>query len=108
MTDLVDRLSRAQPVEVALRPHRTVAALKAALDRGYVHVRFTETRGGTELGIPVDWRATDVSAVDWDRESGTLTIAGVLTLDFVKIRCTARLDLPSLAGEGHVERLDTP
>jgi hypothetical protein len=63
MNDLVQRLSQGRhPVEVSLRPERTVEALKDALDRGYVHIRFTQTRGGTELGIPIDRQETDITA----------------------------------------------
>ena len=45
---LVDRLCAGEhPVEAALRPDRTVAALREAVERGYVFVRFTDTAGGT-------------------------------------------------------------
>jgi hypothetical protein len=106
MSDIVDRLSQGNhPVEVSLRPERTVKALKESLDRGYIHIKFTGTRGGTELGVPIDRQLTDVSGADFERESGSLTIAGTLTLDFEKVRCVAELELPSLQGRGRVERL---
>jgi hypothetical protein len=104
MSDLVRRLSEGQhPVEVSLRPERTVQALKGSLDRGYVHIRFTNTRGGTELGVPVDRERSDLSGADFEKESGRFTVAGELSLDFVKVRCIAEIDLPSLTGQGRLE-----
>jgi hypothetical protein len=104
MSDLVQRLSQQQhPVEITLRPERTVKALKECIDRGYVHVRFTGTRGGTELGVPLDPQGTDLSAADFDKETGRLTLAGELSLDYVKVRCVAEIELPSLTGQGHLE-----
>src|ERR1700742_3852288 len=47
--NLVDRLCDGDhPVELALRPEPTVGLLKEALDRGYLHLKFTDTKGGTE------------------------------------------------------------
>jgi len=106
MSELVNRLCEGQhPVEVSLRPNRTVGALKESLDRGYVHVKFTNTRGGTELGFEVDRQRTDVGRADFVGETGRLTLAGVLTLDYVKVRCLAEVELPSLQGYGRLERV---
>jgi len=103
---LVERLARGQhPIEVSLRPEPTVEGLKASLDRGYVLIRFTQTKGGTELGVPVDWGRSDVSAADFQQGTGHLTVAGELTLDYVNVRCIAKIQLPSLRGEGTLEIL---
>lgn len=106
MNDLVDRLSTGRhPVEISLRPERTAQALKSALDRGYVHVKFTGTRGGTELGVPIDADRSTWQDVDFERGAGKLTVSGVLTLDYQKVRCTAEIGLPSYDGEGWLERV---
>jgi hypothetical protein len=106
MSDLVQRLSSGRhPVEVSLRPERTTKALKECLDRGFVHIKFVNTRGGTELGMPVDRALSDLSGADSDYEKGRVKIVGALKLDFVKVRCVADIDLPALAGEGHLEVL---
>ena len=56
--DLVKRLSESQhPVEVSLRPEKSVDAFKDRIEQGYVHIKFTGTRGGTELGVRLDRRA---------------------------------------------------
>ena len=109
MADLVQRLSQGQhPVEVSLRPERTVKALKDAVDRGYVHIRFTQTRGGTELGFALDRERSKLSDADFHQESGRLTIAGELSLDYTRVRCVAEIELPSLAGTGRLELLEEP
>jgi uncharacterized protein YbdZ (MbtH family) len=105
---LVSRLSHDQPVEVSLRPDRTAPALREAIDRGYVFVRFTETQGGTELGVRLDQGATDLSEADFDRPGGRVTLVGDLILDFEPVRCIAEIDLTTLTGQGRlaVRQLD--
>jgi uncharacterized protein YbdZ (MbtH family) len=101
---LVQRLAQgSHPVAAGLRPEKTVQALKEAIDRGYVHVRFTETKGGTELGVRLDTAACDFSHADFERQTGTVHLEGGLTLDYVKVRCIADIDLATLAGQGHLE-----
>jgi uncharacterized protein YbdZ (MbtH family) len=96
---LVDRLcAGSHPVEASLRPERTVEALKEAIDGGYVFVRFTDTRGGTEVGIRLD-------SADFTSTDGQVQLAGTLNLDFEDVRCSARIDLATLTGEGRLERV---
>lgn len=106
MSDLVQRLSTGRhPVEVSLRPERTMKIFKECLERGYVHVRFTATRGGTELGVPVDRERSDFTHANLDQETGHLTLVGELSLDFVRVRCVSKVELPGLSGEGWLEPL---
>jgi uncharacterized protein YbdZ (MbtH family) len=94
--DLIDRLCAGKhPVE--LIRYR----FDEAFNEGYVHVRFTGTRGGTELGIRLDPTHTKET-------SGRLEIAGDLTLNFVRVRCFADVDRASLSGEGWLQRLEIP
>jgi uncharacterized protein YbdZ (MbtH family) len=100
---LVERLSNGRhPVEISLRPARELARFKECLDRGYVHVKFTGTRGGTELGVRLTKEETDLSQADFESGSGEARLAGTLTLDFVKVHCYATIRLPELAGEGYL------
>lgn len=109
MNDLVTRLATGEhPVEITLRPERSVRALRECLDRGYVHIRFTDTRGGTELGVPVDTTKSELTQVDFETETGRIKIAGELTLDFVRVRCIADIDVSTLKGVGHLEVLEQP
>lgn len=102
---LMDRLTAGvHPVVPGLRPERTAVALRESIERGYVLVRFTETRGGSELGVTVDPDASDLSAADFDAGSGTVHLVGDLTLDFEAARCLVDLDLGTLRGSGRLER----
>jgi len=98
---LVDRLSEgSHPVQIVIRPATTVSALKDCLTRNYVHVKFTGTRGGTELGIRLD-QATRLSAGQADG-TGSLHLEGSVTLDFVPMRCVADIDLITMTGAGRL------
>lgn len=106
MNDLVERLANGKhPVEINLRPEKTPEALKRRIDLGYLHVNFPNTRGGTELGIELDKQRTDLTTADFDNGSGHLKIVGSLTLNYVKVRCVAEIDLKTFAGEGWLEKV---
>jgi uncharacterized protein YbdZ (MbtH family) len=101
---LVQRLAQGRhPLAAGLRPEKSVQALKEGIDRGYVHLTFTETKGGTELGVRLDTAACDFSHADFERQTGRVHLEGGLTLDYVKVRCIADIDLTTLAGQGHLE-----
>jgi uncharacterized protein YbdZ (MbtH family) len=104
---LVERLCEGDnPVEAGLRPEKTVKLFKEAIDRNYVHVKFTKTRGGTELGVSLDRNACDFSQADFNNSTGTVHIEGGLTLDYVKVRCIADIELSTLEGKGHLLKVE--
>jgi uncharacterized protein YbdZ (MbtH family) len=101
---LVQRLAQGHhPIVAGLRPDKSVKALQESIDRGYVHIKFTATKGGTELGVRLDTAACDFSRADFESPSGTVHLEGGLTLDYVKVRCIADIDLTTLEGQGHLE-----
>jgi uncharacterized protein YbdZ (MbtH family) len=103
---VVDRLSAGDhPVELGLRPERSVQVLANAIDKGVVHVTFTGTRGGTEIGVPLDRERCDVTTADLQRGRGAIHLEGELSLNFVKVRCVVDVDLATLAGTGHLIKL---
>ena len=105
--ELVQRLcAGAHPIEVILRPVKSVQALKECIDLGYVHVKFVNTRGGTELGVRLDPQATDLGQANFAQQSGTVHLVGGLTLNYVQVRCVADVDLVTLTGAGHLEPVD--
>jgi uncharacterized protein YbdZ (MbtH family) len=104
---LVDKLCAGNhEVEVGLRPEKTLKLFKEAIDRDYVHIKFIRTQGGTELGFRVDRAASDFSAADFENGKGTVHIAGNLKLDYVKVKCIAAIDLHTLAGTGHLVKVE--
>jgi uncharacterized protein YbdZ (MbtH family) len=104
---LVDRLCVGDHrIVVSQRPEPSVKALKEAFDNGYVRVTFTETKGGTELGFKVDKDASDLSGANFEDGTGKARFVGGLTLDYVKVRCIAEIDLQTLAGQGHLEKVE--
>jgi hypothetical protein len=81
-----------------------VNLLKDAIDRNYVHVKFTDTKGGTELGVRLDKDACNFSNADFEGGTGMIHVEGELTLDYVRVRCIADVDLATLEGTGHLTR----
>lgn len=104
---LVDRLCEGDhPVEAGLRPEKTVRLFKEAIDRDYVHVKFTDTQGGTELGVRLDRNACNFREADFETGVGAVHIEGGLTLDYVKVRCIADIELHTLTGTGRLVKVE--
>lgn len=102
---LIERLSDGDHAVVAsLLPKSDAKALKERIDLGHVHIKFTETRGGTELGVRLDPSALDMTQADFENQTGTVHLEGGLTLDYVKVRCVADIDLATLSGTGRLVR----
>src|ERR1700694_4925985 len=102
MSGLVKKLSQGDhPVEVRMGPKASAKTLKECIDRGYVQVRFTDTDGGTELGIQLDKHASNLNA-DFEKGVGLVKLVGNLTLDYVRVQCEAEVDLLSFTGKGHL------
>jgi uncharacterized protein YbdZ (MbtH family) len=105
---LVDKLCEGEHrVEAGLRPEKTVKLFKEAIDRNYVHIKFTDTRGGTELGVRLDRDRCDFSQADFENGAGSVHIEGGLTLDYVKVRCIANIALNTLEGRGSLVKAES-
>ena len=105
MNELVQKLTQEQPIIASLRPTPTLEQLKAQVERKYVLIKFTETRGGTELGIRLDPERADVSKADFEKGTGSIHVVGELVLDYVPVRFHGDIDLATLAGTGRLEIL---
>jgi hypothetical protein len=102
MNELTGRLTVDQPIIMG-GADPTVGELRERTgEMGYVLVKFTETRGGTELGFPLDRVATDLSGADFDEGTGTVHVEGHLTLNDDPVRCIADIDLATLKGTGRL------
>lgn len=106
MSSVINHLCQGNhPVEASLRPEQSARHLKDCIDRNFVHVKFTDTRGGTELGFQLDREKSDVTCGDFEAPKGVVRLVGDLTLDYVRVRCIAEIDLKTLVGIGHLERV---
>ncbi|NYH52708.1 MULTISPECIES: hypothetical protein [Nocardiopsis] len=103
MEELVERLSVEGRKVVVGGPSPSVEELQRRItELGYVFIKFSDSRGGTDLGVRVDESATDTGGADFAAGTGTVHIEGTLTLDYVEVRCVADIDLASLDGTGHL------
>jgi hypothetical protein len=105
VNELVQRLTVKQAVEAHGGPQGTAAGFKEAVDRGYVHLKFVGTQGGTDLGVRLDKGHTDLTGGDFAAGTGTVRVGGELTLNYENVRCHAVIDLATLKGEGWLEHL---
>lgn len=102
MSDLVQKLAQGEhPVEVNIRPTLNAKALKERIDDGFMHVKFTDTRGGTELSVRLDQSLSELNA-DFETGAGRVKLVGSLTLDKQKVQCVAEIDLRSFTGKGRL------
>lgn len=109
MNELVERLCEgSHAVEIVIRPERNAESLKQCLQRGYVHVRFTETRGGTTLGVRINESASREALAAVDSGAKSLRVFGELTLDYVPVHCIADIDLATFEGTGRLEPRTEP
>jgi Core binding factor beta subunit len=102
MNELTERLTVEQPIVMG-GADPTVDELRDRTgEMGYVLVRFTQTRGGTELGFPVDRATADLSNANFDDGTGTVHVEGHLILNDDPVRCIADIDLATLKGTGRL------
>jgi hypothetical protein len=105
MNELTERLTVEQSVVMG-GAGPTVEELRDRTgEMGYLLVRFTSTRGGTELGFPVDRDTTDLSQANFDEGTGRVHVEGHLILNDDPVRCIADIDLATLEGTGRLELL---
>jgi hypothetical protein len=102
MNELTQRLTTTQPVVMGGWQPSVEELRNRVGELGYVLIKFTETRGGTELGFPLDRDVSDLSAADFDNGSGTVHVEGDLILNDDPVRCIADIDLATLKGTGRL------
>lgn len=104
MSDLVKRLCDGKH-PVAVEQYEDANDLKGSIDREFVLVKFTGTKGGTELGFKLDAALSKLDDCDFEKGMGVVRLVGDLSLDFEKVRCIADIDISKMQGEGHLEIL---
>jgi hypothetical protein len=104
--ELTQRLTSAQPVTVG-GPTPTLEEFRTRLEEiGTVFIKFTQTRGGTDLGINLDRAATDLSSGDFAEGTGSAHVEGTIFLNDDPVRCIADIDLATLNGTGRLVLVD--
>jgi hypothetical protein len=102
MNELTERLTAKQPVIMGGADPTVEELRERTGEMGYVLVKFTKTRGGTELGFPLDRATTDLSQANFDEGTGTVHVEGHLILNDDPVRCIADIDLATLKGTGRL------
>lgn len=103
MNELTQRLSAGDHPVTLGGPTPSVTELRQRIEEfAHVSVKFTGTRGGTDLGVRLDLAATDLTAADFESSVGTVHLEGNLNLNGDPVRCVADLDLATLNGTGRL------
>jgi hypothetical protein len=103
MNELTERLTVEQPIVMGGADPTVEELRERTGEMGYVLVKFTQTRGGTELGFPLDREATDISGANFDEGTGSVHVEGHLILNDDPVRCIADIDLATLKGTGRLK-----
>jgi len=74
-----------------------------SLNRQYIHITFTDTAGGTCLGMRIDPNKTVFIDANFESELGSIEVEGICVLDYVRIKCFARINLQTLSGTASLE-----
>lgn len=102
MNDLTERLTVEQAIVMGGADPQVEELRERTGEMGYVLVKFTQTRGGTELGFPLDRAASDISQANFDAGTGSVHVEGLLTLNDDPVRCIADIDVATLKGTGRL------
>lgn len=105
MNDLVKSLSEGSH-PISAERSKSPLELREQIERKFVLLNFTGTRGGTELGSQLDMQSTDLSGADFQQGTGVVHLVGNLTLNYEKVQLVADIDLATLKGTGHLVLLE--
>ena len=103
MNELTERLTVQQQIVMGGADPTIEELRERTGEMGYMLVKFTETRGGTELGFPLDREATDLTGTNFDQGTGSVHVEGNLVLNDDPVRCIADIDLATLKGTGRLK-----
>ena len=103
VNELVKRLSKDKQMIIIGYRDESYSDLKRRLEDGYIYVKFTQTIGGTELGINVDLNKTNIKEVDFNAGKGLLHIEGTTNLNYNEVKCISDIDLKTRKGHGYLQ-----
>lgn len=101
MNELVERLTKG-PHPIVAERSASAQELREQIERGFVLLKFPNTRGGTELGSKLDMEQTRLESADFASGTGSVRLVGNLTLNYEKVQLVADIDLASLKGTGQL------
>lgn len=104
--ELVKKLMKEQTVQIIRyleNSKPSIEKLRRAVEVGYILVKFSETKGGTELGCNVK-NENPRCSVEW--KDSKIIFHGRLKLDFTPILVHATIDLTTFQGTGYVEPIE--
>ena len=105
INELVQRLGKGKHEVVIGHKDELYEEIKQRIEDGYIHIKFTQTKGGTELGINIDLNSTNVKELDFDKKEGLLHIEGTTNLNYNSVRCIVDIDLATRKGEGYLQNI---
>lgn len=85
---------------------KELSQVKERIEDGFVFVKFTETKGGTELGINLVKNECNFDNADFEVGNGILHIVGTCELNYYKVKCIADVNLSTREGNGHLELIE--
>jgi len=71
--ELVRQLAEGNHPIIASRI-KSIEELRQSIERGYLLIKFTDTEGGTELGVKLDSKVTNLDGSD--KANGTVHLTG--------------------------------
>lgn len=101
MNELVQALSNGQH-RLSAETYKSAADLKKAIDNGYVLLKFTDTKGGTELGGRIDKSRSVFDGADFAAGTGTIQLVTTLVLNYNEVELLGEIDLATLQGQGRL------
>lgn len=93
------------PVEFESRTE-DLNELRERIKRGFVFIKFTETQGGTEIGINIDEASNKLDDATLKEETNMIKIVGTCELNYHKVRCHAEINLKTKQGLGYLEVIE--
>ena len=104
MNELVERLSIGKhPVVFEMQSKGMQEVKHRLMDLKFVFVKFTNTKGGTELGINVEDSFTSLTNANFEEGIGNIHVVGWCILNYHKVRCIADIDVATREGTGYLE-----
>ncbi|OJW46877.1 MAG: hypothetical protein BGO67_04135 [Alphaproteobacteria bacterium 41-28] len=93
------------PIELEVRTE-TLSELSERIKGGFVFINFTDTQGGTEIGIELDESSKKLTDTILKKDIGTLKIVGTCEINYHKVKCHAEINLKTRQGLGYLELID--